>query len=104
MRSWRNVDRRGHKGEEKDQKGKERSPAAPGVQSHGIVNGRDAKESHNENQDSPEVPALPEAKEPKQEKNSRHAERRVAANTRDGRTQKMSATRLSNPQKGHRGE
>ncbi len=103
MRSWRNVDRRGHKGEEKDQKGKERSPAAPGVQSHGIVNGRDAKESHNENQDSPEVPALPEAKEPKQEKNSRHEERRVAVKTGVERTKNMTAIKLSNRDKVQRG-
>src|SRR5258708_9979553 len=103
MRSWRNVDRRGHKGEEKEQKGQERSPAAPGVQRHGIVNGRAAKESDNENQDPPEVPALPEANEPKQEKNSRHEERRVAVKTGVERTKNMTAIKLSNRDKVQRG-
>src|SRR5713226_259434 len=77
METSRNVDGSGHEGEEKDQKSKKRPPATAGIESRRVVNGWDAKESHNENQDSPEVPALPEAKEPKQEKNSRHKERRT---------------------------
>ena len=48
MRSWRKVERSGHETEEKDEKGKKRSPAAMEVERCGIVNGRDAKETHAE--------------------------------------------------------
>src|SRR5260370_208351 len=84
MGRWRNIDGRGHKRQEEDKKSKERSPAAPGIERRGVVNGWDTEELHNENQDDPEIPTLPETKEPKQEKNSSHAERRVAAKTGAG--------------------
>ena len=103
METSRNVDGSGHEGEEKDQKGKKRSPATAGIESRRVVNGWDAKESHNENQDSPEVPALPEAKEPKQEKNSRHKERRIVMQPRGEGTKNMTAIKLSNRDKVQRG-
>jgi hypothetical protein len=61
MGSWRKVERRGHETEEKDEKCKKRSQAARGVEGSGIVNGRDAKETHAEKERTPDVPALPKA-------------------------------------------
>ena len=103
MGSWRNVERSWHEGKEKDQKSKERSPAAPRIESRGVVNGWDAEESHNKDQDAPEVPALPEAKESKQEKNSGHEERRIAVQAWIERTKNMTAIKLSNRDKVQRG-
>jgi len=103
METSRNVDGSGHEGEEKDQKSKKRPPATAGIESRGVENGWDAKESHNENQDSPEIPALPEAKEPKQEKNSRHKERRIVMQPRVEGSKNMTAIKLSNRDKVQRG-
>jgi hypothetical protein len=72
MGRWRNVNGGGHEGEEKHQKSKESSAAAHGIERRGVVNGWDAEELHDKNQDAPEVPTIPEAKEPKQEKNNGH--------------------------------
>ena len=62
MGSWRKVERRGHETEEKDEKCKKRSPSAIRVEQSGIVNGRDAKETHAEKKEPPNVPTLPETK------------------------------------------
>ena len=62
MGSWRKVERRGHETEKKDEKGEKRSPAAMGIERSGIVNGRDAKETHAEKERPPNVPAFPETK------------------------------------------
>ena len=62
MGSWGKVERRGHETKEKDKKCKKRSPAAKGVERSGIVNGRDAKETHAEKKDSPNEPTFPETK------------------------------------------
>src|SRR5437879_13163286 len=67
MGIWRKVEGRGHETEEKDKKRKKRSQAAKRVERSGIVNGRDAKETHAEKKDYPHVPALPETKQSERE-------------------------------------
>ena len=62
MGSWRNVERRGHETQEKNEKREERSPEARGVERGRIVNGRDAQETHAEKERSPDIPAFPETK------------------------------------------
>jgi hypothetical protein len=62
MGIWRNIERRGHETEEKDDKREERSPEARGVERSGIVNGCDAQKTHAEKERSPNVPAFPETK------------------------------------------
>src|SRR5207249_5598216 len=50
---WRKIERRRHETEQEDKKRKKRSQAAKRVERSGIVNGRDAKETHAEKKDSP---------------------------------------------------
>ena len=67
MGSWRKVERRGHEGEQKDQESQERSPATPGIESCGVVNGGDAEETHKEKEGAPDVPTVPETKAAEQD-------------------------------------
>ena len=96
--SWRKVERRGHETEEKDEKCKKRSPTAAGVERRGIVNGRNAKEAHAEEQCSPNVPALPETEEPERDENKGKKDGHVAVKRSAERTQNVAAVKLGNGQ------
>src|SRR5207302_2416197 len=104
MGSWRNVERRGHEGEEKDQQSQERSPSAAGIESRGIVDGWDAEESHCEDHSRPEVPTFPEAEESEHGKTSRQEERRIPVQARVERTKNMTTIELGNGHEVQRGQ
>ena len=98
MGSWRKVERGRHETEEKDEKCKKRSPTAAKVERRRIVDGRNAKEAHAEEQGSPNVPALPETEEPERDENKGKKDGHVAVKWSAERTQNVAAVKLGNGQ------
>lgn len=78
MGRWRKDERSGHKRKKKDQQSKERSPAAARIQSCGVVNGSDTKESHDEKQRAPNVPTIPGTNEPENDETGGQEYRGIA--------------------------
>ena len=99
MGSWRKVEWSRHETEEKNEEGEKCPPAASGVERRGIVDGRDAKETHAEKEDSPNVPALPKAEEAESEKDEREKDRNGAVERSTEGTQYVAAVELGNGQK-----
>jgi len=94
MGTWRNVERGGHKGKEKDCQSKERSPAAAGIERRGIVDRGDAKEAHGENHGGPEVPTFPEGKDSEYHKTSGKEEGGIPVCARVERAKNVAAIEL----------
>ncbi len=98
MGIWRKVEGRGHETEEKDKKRKKRCPAAKRVERSGIVNGRDAKETHAEKEQSPNVPAFPEAEQSEREESHGKKQRHVMMKASIEGTQNVAAVQLGDRQ------
>ena len=98
MGIWRKIERRRHETEQEDKKRKKRSQAAKRVERSGIVNGRDAKETHAEKKDSPHVPALPETKQSEREESQGKKHGNVKVEAGIERSQNVSAVQLGDGQ------
>jgi hypothetical protein len=103
MRSWRNVERRGHEGKEKDQQSEERTPAATGIERRGIVNGGNAEEAHRKDHGGPKVPTIPEMEESEHGETSGKEKRRKPVPARIERTENMATVELGNRDEVERG-
>ena len=105
MRTRRKEERRGHEGEEKDEKSKERGAPTRGIESGGVVSRGDPEEAHDEKKSAPDVPAIPETGEPEEDDADGKEERHVTVQAGADRPENMSAVQLGNRheiQRGHK--
>jgi hypothetical protein len=90
----REVKRRGHEAEEKDEKGDKGSPAARRVERGGIIDGRDAEETHAEEQSAPDVPTFPETEHAEGDESDGENNGRVAVKVSADGTKDVTAIEL----------